>query len=132
MSKEKSRKLDRLLERQDGRCHWCGCRIVRIGSIPQDRVVILKHHFIVWRLDNGRTTQALVASADHFVPASRGGTNGLDNLVAACRWCNEGRGNKTPDEVLDDPTHIAPIPPSMPAPAPRPVVADERSRVVFW
>lgn len=134
MSKDKTRRMDRLLDHQGGRCHWCGCRIVRIGTIEQSRIVILKHHFIVWRKDDGRTDQALVASLDHFVPASRGGANGLDNLVAACRWCNEARGNRTPEEILDNPMLTAVVqatPPPSPAPRTMPL-ADDRSRVVFW
>ena len=32
-------------------------------------------------------------TVDHKVPKSRGGKNTLDNLVAACRWCNCAKGD---------------------------------------
>lgn len=32
---------------------------------------------------------------DHLTPLSRGGTNNIDNLVAACRSCNSRKGAKT-------------------------------------
>ena len=32
------------------------------------------------------------ATVDHVVPRSRGGSNELDNLVAACRPCNQAKG----------------------------------------
>jgi 5-methylcytosine-specific restriction endonuclease McrA len=31
-------------------------------------------------------------TADHVIPRSRGGGDGLDNLVAACRACNASKG----------------------------------------
>lgn len=31
-------------------------------------------------------------TADHITPKSRGGDDGLDNLVAACRPCNSSKG----------------------------------------
>lgn len=35
---------------------------------------------------------------DHVVPVSKGGTNALENLVAACRPCNSSKGARTPEE----------------------------------
>jgi 5-methylcytosine-specific restriction endonuclease McrA len=35
---------------------------------------------------------------DHVQPLSRGGSNDVGNLVAACRPCNTRRGTKTVDE----------------------------------
>lgn len=42
-----------------------------------------------WRLPGctGRST-----TGDHVIPLSRGGTHELQNLVGACRSCNEKRG----------------------------------------
>lgn len=127
--------MDRLLERQGGKCHWCRCKIVRVGSIDREKISILSDHFVVWRREDGRKTQALVATIDHVIPSSRGGTNGLDNLVAACRWCNEERGNKTPVEILDlstRPPESVSVAPATPTP-PTPVTAGtDWARAVFW
>ena len=37
-------------------------------------------------------------TVDHLIPTSRGGTHTFDNLVCACRKCNEEKGNRTPQE----------------------------------
>jgi len=34
-------------------------------------------------------------SVDHIIPISKGGTDDLNNLVAACARCNYSLGNKT-------------------------------------
>ena len=35
---------------------------------------------------------------DHVLPRSRGGTNAWENLLPACRACNQAKGNRTPEE----------------------------------
>lgn len=35
---------------------------------------------------------------DHVVPLSRGGSNGPENIVIACPFCNQSKGNKLPHE----------------------------------
>ena len=37
-------------------------------------------------------------NVDHVVPRSRGGTHTWDNVVAACRRCNQKKENRTPHE----------------------------------
>jgi len=36
---------------------------------------------------------------DHIVPRSRGGSTDFENCVAACKPCNNKKGDKTPSEV---------------------------------
>ena len=36
---------------------------------------------------------------DHVVPKSRGGKNTWENLVSACKKCNQKKGSKTPKEA---------------------------------
>ncbi len=36
---------------------------------------------------------------DHILPRSRGGKEKWTNLVAACRRCNQRKGNRTPEEA---------------------------------
>lgn len=38
-------------------------------------------------------------TVDHMIPASRGGKNSFDNCVAACKECNNTKGNRTPYEA---------------------------------
>ena len=37
---------------------------------------------------------------DHMLPVSRGGSDALDNLVVACRSCNQEKGTLTAEEFL--------------------------------
>lgn len=38
-------------------------------------------------------------TVDHIVPKSRGGGNSWENLVTACRPCNNTKDDRTPDEA---------------------------------
>jgi 5-methylcytosine-specific restriction endonuclease McrA len=59
------RYLDRLMMAQSSRCFWCGTS------------------FGEW---NNPTI-------DHITPLHRGGGNTIENLVAACSWCNSHRNS---------------------------------------
>ena len=39
-------------------------------------------------------------STDHYIALAKGGTNKLDNLVVACKSCNERKGDMMPDEFM--------------------------------
>lgn len=42
-----------------------------------------------------------VLEIEHVIPRSKGGTNEMNNLVAACRECNIGKGDRLGvDEIL--------------------------------
>jgi 5-methylcytosine-specific restriction endonuclease McrA len=45
----------------------------------------------------GAKTQDL--TIDHIIPRSRGGADTWENLVAACHYCNNKKGNRTPEEA---------------------------------
>ena len=55
-------------KRQKGRCYWCHAKVGDTYHI------------------------------DHVIPLSRGGSNGPDNLVISCPFCNISKGNKLPHE----------------------------------
>jgi 5-methylcytosine-specific restriction endonuclease McrA len=40
------------------------------------------------------------ATEDHFVPLSRGGSNFIENIRAACRPCNIKKGNRPADQMI--------------------------------
>jgi 5-methylcytosine-specific restriction endonuclease McrA len=39
-------------------------------------------------------------TVDHVLPRSRGGTHGWENLVTACKPCNQKKGSSTPEEAM--------------------------------
>lgn len=60
-------------------------------------------HNVLWRDNNicqycGYRFAMEQLTMDHVLPKSRGGTNSWDNLVTACKKCNQKKGNKTPKE----------------------------------
>lgn len=53
-------------------------------------------------------------TVDHVIPRSRGGKHGWENLVTACKRCNQKKGSFTPDEAMMslvrrpfEPTYVA-------------------------
>lgn len=38
------------------------------------------------------------ATVEHLVPRSRGGTSDPENIVYACKFCNNQKGSLTPEE----------------------------------
>lgn len=63
-------KRDRLCKRQKNRCYWCK------------------------RQMNRRHLDPLCATLDHYTPRWQNGSGAIDNLVAACKECNERRGRE--------------------------------------
>ena len=47
----------------------------------------------------GAKAAAVEMTLDHVIPRSRGGGNVWENLVAACKPCNNMKGDRTPDEA---------------------------------
>ena len=47
----------------------------------------------------GRLVPFTDASMDHILPQSQGGPSTWENLVNACRRCNERKANRTPEEA---------------------------------
>ena len=74
------RQIDLLWKRQDGLCHWCGCKMVRLEPMP-------KRKFFP---DNACTLDHL---EDRFNPR-RGRKRGRRHVLA-CRACNQERGRES-------------------------------------
>lgn len=68
------------LKKQGGKCYWCGARILKD------------------------------ATADHLIPLSRGGEDHYENVVAAHKWCNNHKADRTPEEFCE-PGSYRPVPP---------------------
>ena len=60
------------LKEYAGRCHWCG------------------------RDTDGKPER------DHVIPLSRGGSDGIDNVVPCCVTCNRRKGSKLPREWANE------------------------------
>lgn len=68
--------------RRDPRCFWCQAPVVLTKTY---RAMPPEHR-----------RQFRVATLDHVLPASRGGSNDRKNLVLACKDCNQARGGDPP------------------------------------
>lgn len=77
-----SKKLIRsfLHERQQGKCFYC---------------------FVDLDISDGIWDMSQYCHIDHAVPKSRGGSNGIHNLVLACPRCNINKSVMTPSEFVD-------------------------------
>lgn len=61
----------RIYQRDKYRCSFCGKKITDVSKL----------------------------TLDHIVPKSRGGSSTPDNLVTACKPCNNRKGDRTPQEA---------------------------------
>lgn len=78
--------------------------VIRVKSFvrynPYRNVELTRRNVI--RRDNGKCVYCGSKdelTVDHIIPRSRGGENSWNNLVAACKRCNNVKDNKTPEEV---------------------------------
>lgn len=65
---------ERLYQRDGYRCIYCGMDLEH--AKPRDRTL------------------------DHVIPRRAGWDNGDRNLVVACRWCNDKKGDRDPLEYI--------------------------------
>lgn len=82
-SKRRAAKRRRIADEQGWLCHWCG--------IPMADQSMLPHS----------------ATTDHLIPLSKGGSNRRENLVAACKQCNEMRADNIVFDRADVPQQEA-------------------------
>ena len=59
---------------------------------------------VIWRDQNtcqycSKEEESRMLTIDHVLPRSKGGKNTWENLVTACKKCNQKKGNKTPKEA---------------------------------
>lgn len=67
-----------VFDRDDDHCRYCGVRLVSSGP-----------------------GYAPFRTIDHVVPRSLGGSDDVDNLVAACAPCNARKGNRPAEWLLE-------------------------------
>lgn len=77
--------------------------VVKLNSyikVPYERTIPVSRRAVFGR--DGHRCQycgAPAESLDHILPRSRGGGHTWDNVVACCRRCNIGKGDRLPSEV---------------------------------
>lgn len=67
----------------------------RAGAVPFNRRNVLRRDHFTCQYCGSQDDLTL----DHVQPRSRGGRHGWDNVVTACRPCNQRKGNLTPEEA---------------------------------
>lgn len=67
----------------------------RAHPIPFNRRNVLRRDFYTCQYCGARHELTL----DHVHPRSRGGRHAWDNVVVACRECNQRKGSRTPEEA---------------------------------
>jgi len=105
--------LEQAIFRRDGwRCRFCGCRVIsRKARLALARLYPEEARWgKTFHEQKHCALGSLVASLDHILPHSRGGTNEEENLVTACTPCQFGRNQWTLAEVgFTDPRGREPI-----------------------
>lgn len=82
------RQVKRKLEQQDWKCAYCEKRCSGIlAGAPTPKGL-------------SQAQLSRLATMDHIVPRSQGGTNKLENQVAVCFACNQGKADKSLKQFL--------------------------------
>lgn len=75
-------------------------RLRYVVKVPYHRRTSLSRRAVFARDDHRcQYCGDIAESIDHVMPRSRGGQHEWDNVVAACRRCNLGKRDRTPDEA---------------------------------
>lgn len=79
-------------------------RMVYYVRIPRSSVLPLSRRTVMARDQYacqycGATPVRAELTLDHIVPRSRGGATDWENVVVACRACNQKKGSRTPREA---------------------------------
>lgn len=93
--------LSRLCEGQNHRCCYCGVRMIFRDERPTRRRLQKWDRFFYLspeKANRRRYDGWRMATRDHFVAECFGGGNDDNNIIIACNWCNNYRGN-APAEV---------------------------------
>ena len=66
--------------------------------------IVCNRQNVIWRDNNkcqycSKVFPTEKLTVDHVMPKSRGGEKSWTNLVAACKKCNQKKGDKTPEEA---------------------------------
>ena len=73
-------------------------RIPRRFGFPLSRRTVLARDFYTCQYCGAQPGKHEL-TIDHIIPRSRGGETTWENVVTACRRCNQKKGNRTPEEA---------------------------------
>ncbi len=78
--------------------------IIRLNhfiNVPYKKVVLTRKNIL--RRDSYKCSYCgrsdLPLTIDHVIPKSKGGSDSWENLVCACTFCNNKKGDRTPEEA---------------------------------
>jgi len=75
-------------------------RLARYIKVPFKKIELSRRNIL--KRDGFRCqycgTKSHELTIDHIIPKSRGGSDSWDNLVSACKRCNNKKADKTPEE----------------------------------
>jgi len=78
-------------------------RLINYIHIPFERKSLSRKNILLRDHNTcqycGRQYSPSDLTLDHIHPRSRGGDSGWDNLVTCCRWCNNHKGDRSPEEA---------------------------------
>ena len=88
-----ARKLPSLLMLFNNRCAWCHCDIRKPEK--NEKIICPKGvgQMIRFKDATGKVVTIGMATVDHLIPKSKGGTDATYNLVPSCFGCNTRRNN---------------------------------------
>lgn len=81
--------------RQGSYCFWCGVRVVREQLIVSSNRISKNETTIIYLSTDGGLREEVIATVDHLVRVTDGGTNDPENLVISCVNCNQERERLT-------------------------------------
>ena len=77
----------RLIEKHGKTCHYCGAELKEYSELVKTTPLYVDDQGCTI-IDVQRDSYKNMATVDHVIPQSKGGTNDIDNLVPCCFSCN--------------------------------------------
>ena len=86
--------LKKLLRQRGYKCEFCKTRVVQLRAISADVRLIQTRTHVTYYVKSGDCKTTAIASLEHVLPLSAGGTYDFSNLKIACVSCNSKRNDQ--------------------------------------